>query len=547
MYVKILDIASGGTGLSSLGGALQILRTNSGATAIEYVTLNTSIVPESSNLYWTNARTISALLTGYTSGAGTISASDSVLTAIQKLNGNVSSLVTGVSSVNGLTGAVALTGTTNRLTISGANVFDIANTYVGQSSITTLGTITTGTWNGTAIADSYISSATNWNTAYTNRITSLTTTGSSGAATLVSNVLNIPNYTINGLLPSQTGNSGKYLTTDGTSSSWGTISGMTNPMTTLGDLVYEDATPTPARLAGNTTTAKQFLTQTGNGTISAAPSWFDLFGTSNSFSVNQNFTVTPSTSGSLTSIAATFGSTSGSGTIRVGQNGYFSSATTGSFTGTHLTSADASGTIWLSNATVGGTNVIVNLGGSTGTGASNGGTINGIKALTTYNGVTTFDNVATNAGNSLKFRSKNTSSTQLDRVVIDGWATTAPINMINSVVNIGGTSIITANSTLQVSGSFSLAFATKTGNYTMTSSDCMVNCNSASALTITLPTAVGCTGREYVIKNINTGAVTIACNGAETIDGFATKQITNQYGCIVLYSNNVVWFIKSQM
>jgi len=39
----------------------------------------------------------------------------------------------------------------------------------------------------------------NWNTAYTNRITSLTVTGSSGAATLISNVLNIPTYTLTGL------------------------------------------------------------------------------------------------------------------------------------------------------------------------------------------------------------------------------------------------------------------------------------------------------------------------------------------------------------
>jgi hypothetical protein len=37
-------------------------------------------------------------------------------------------------------------------------------------------------------------SSTEWNTAYDNRITSLTTTGTSGAATLISNVLNIPNY-----------------------------------------------------------------------------------------------------------------------------------------------------------------------------------------------------------------------------------------------------------------------------------------------------------------------------------------------------------------
>jgi hypothetical protein len=36
----------------------------------------------------------------------------------------------------------------------------------GVNTIVTVGTITTGTWNGTAIGDSYISSASNWNTAY---------------------------------------------------------------------------------------------------------------------------------------------------------------------------------------------------------------------------------------------------------------------------------------------------------------------------------------------------------------------------------------------
>jgi hypothetical protein len=45
-------------------------------------------------------------------------------------------------------------------------------------------------WAGT-LEDSRITSSSNWNTAYNNRITSLTTTGS-GAATLVSNTLNIP-------------------------------------------------------------------------------------------------------------------------------------------------------------------------------------------------------------------------------------------------------------------------------------------------------------------------------------------------------------------
>ena len=38
-----------------------------------------------------------------------------------------------------------------------------------------------------------------WDSAYANRITSLTTTGNSGSATLISNTLNIPNYTLAGL------------------------------------------------------------------------------------------------------------------------------------------------------------------------------------------------------------------------------------------------------------------------------------------------------------------------------------------------------------
>jgi len=48
----------------------------------------------------------------------------------------------------------------------------------------------------TTSVNGYLSSTdwTNFNTAYTNRITSLTTTGTSGAATLIANTLNIPQY-----------------------------------------------------------------------------------------------------------------------------------------------------------------------------------------------------------------------------------------------------------------------------------------------------------------------------------------------------------------
>ena len=99
-----------------------------------------------------------------------------------------------VQSVNGATGAVALTGSANRIVVTG-NVFDIASTYAGQSSITTLGTIGTGIWNGTTIAINK---------------------GGTGATTA--------NDGFNALAPAQSGHTGKFLTTNGTNTSWASIS-----------------------------------------------------------------------------------------------------------------------------------------------------------------------------------------------------------------------------------------------------------------------------------------------------------------------------------
>ena len=41
----------------------------------------------------------------------------------------------------------------------------------------------------------------------------------------------------------------------------------------LGDIIYANVTPAWTKLAGNTTSTKQFLTQLGTGAVSAAPSW----------------------------------------------------------------------------------------------------------------------------------------------------------------------------------------------------------------------------------------------------------------------------------
>jgi len=62
-----------------------------------------------------------------------------------------------ISAGNGLTksgNTIDAVGTADKISVS-ADAITIASTYIGQTSITTLGTITTGTWNGSVIGEVY--------------------------------------------------------------------------------------------------------------------------------------------------------------------------------------------------------------------------------------------------------------------------------------------------------------------------------------------------------------------------------------------------------
>jgi hypothetical protein len=142
----------------------------------------------------TNSAVIGKVLTGFTAGAGTVSAADSMLAAIQKVVGNANAL--GTLSALSAAPAGTLSGTT-------------LNATVVTSSLTSLGTIATGVWQGTPIGASYggagtingllkangsgVVSLASSGTDYQVPIT-LTTTGSSGAATFSAGTLNIPQY-----------------------------------------------------------------------------------------------------------------------------------------------------------------------------------------------------------------------------------------------------------------------------------------------------------------------------------------------------------------
>jgi hypothetical protein len=100
---------------------------------------------------------------------------------------------------------------------------------------------------------------------------------------------------------------------------------------------------------------------------------------------------------------------------------------------------------------------------------------------------------------------------------------------------------------LQVNGSisgigFKQAYVTKTGAYTATNDDYVIDCTSGT-FTVTLPASSGRTGRILIIKNSGAGTITVDGNASETIDGAATYSLAVQYATIQIISDGTNWKI----
>lgn len=123
----------------------------------------------------------------------------------------------------------------------------------------------------------------------------------------------------------------------------------------LGDTVYGNVTPAWDKLAGNTSTTAQFLTQTGTGTISAAPQWNTIADTDVPLTIvrtSRNLTATsPITGGGNLSADRSFGCQAASGA----QAGCLSSTDWTTFNN------KGNGTV----TSVSGTNPIASSGGAT--------------------------------------------------------------------------------------------------------------------------------------------------------------------------------------
>ena len=105
-----------------------------------------------------------------------------------------------------------------------------------------------------------------------------------------------------------------------------------------------------------------------------------------------------------------------------------------------------------------------------------------------------------------------------------------------------------ANSTMQVEGSLSMAIRTITANTAIAATDNTVLANTTSgAVTLTLPAASGISGRIYTIKKIGSGGIdnqlTITPGGGATIDGGSSYVIYNDYTFVTLQTDGTNWYI----
>ncbi len=155
---------------------------------------------------------------------------------------------------------------------------------------------------------------------------------------------------------------------------------------------------------------------------------------------------------------------------------------------------------------------------------------------------------AFSAGTGIGITSGQISVVSLNAFSIDALSdvdTTSTAPTTNQVLSWNGTNWIPAT---VGGGATRPTISDKTSNFTISTPSAttlqeIYTVSGSSAVTITLPDATACASMRYDIKRLGTATVTVACNGAQTIDGSATIQILAQYASATVVSTGTNWII----
>lgn len=150
-----------------------------------------------------------------------------------------------------------------------------------------------------------------------------------------------------------------------------------------------------------------------------------------------------------------------------------------------------------------------------------------VSSALTLNGASVVTSVTPTAGNGIALSSVTTSGPAAAFTV----ANTGVLSLIAGTgITVSGA---TGNVTVSATGSTIINTKGVSANYTLLATDDYVGATVGS-ITLTLP--AGVLGQSYILKNEGgSGAVTLACTGADTIDGATTKNMNSNASITVVY------------